>query len=158
MFQVSAHPVGTPDNNPRPLSVLFVEREAPETIRTCSRLSYTTRLLTSSRSLMLAPRSSKVVHVRTQRLAEGTGDCQRAVSSRMASEDPRNRWTVFHFSQGQPLGIGQGDVAALLRRVADSLDELGDVQVLDLTFKTEVTEGEDDLTVTVYYERMSRRQ
>ena len=107
---------------------------------------------------MLDPRRRPFPRPSLSLLAEGTCDSQRAVSYRMASEDPRDRWTVFHFSQGQPLGIGQGDVAALLRRVADSLDELGDVQVLDLTFKTEVTEGEDDLTVTVYYERMPRRQ
>jgi hypothetical protein len=67
-------------------------------------------------------------------------------------------WSAFHFSKSNPEGPGQGDVAALLRSVADSLDKLGDVQVQDITFHSEVTEGEDDLTVTVYYHRKPRRR
>jgi len=67
-------------------------------------------------------------------------------------------WTVLHFSQSNPAGEGQGDVAALLRRVADSLDDLGDVQVQDVTFSSGVTDGEDDLTMTVYYQREPRRR
>jgi len=69
-----------------------------------------------------------------------------------------DKWTIFHFSQSNPKGLGQGDVAALLRRVAESVDELGDVQVQDVTFHTEPTEGEDDLTMTVYYHRNPRRR
>jgi len=69
-----------------------------------------------------------------------------------------DKWTAFHFSQSNPTGLGQGDVAALLRRVADSLDKLGDVQVEDITFKTEATDSEDDLTMTVYYQRKPRRR
>ena len=67
--------------------------------------------------------------------------------------DPRDRWTIFHFSQSNPGGEGQGDVAALLRRVADSIDSLGDVLVEDITFVSEPTAGERDLTITVYYHR-----
>jgi hypothetical protein len=67
--------------------------------------------------------------------------------------DPTDPWSVFHFSQSNPSGPGQGDVAALLRRVADSVDELGDVRIQDITFSSQVTEGEDDLTMTVYYNR-----
>lgn len=69
-----------------------------------------------------------------------------------------DEWTVLHFSLSNPAGEGQGDVAALLRRVAESLDELGDVDVQDITFQTAVTDGEDDLTVTVYYHRQPRRR
>ena len=68
-----------------------------------------------------------------------------------------DKWTIWHFSQSNPAGVGQGDVAALLRRVADSIDELGDVQVQDVAFHSEVTGEEDDLTVTVYYHRQPRR-
>jgi len=67
-------------------------------------------------------------------------------------------WTINHFSQSNPSGAGQGDVAALLRRVADSLDDRGDVQVADITFASSFTDGEDDLTLTVYFDKQSRRR
>jgi len=67
-------------------------------------------------------------------------------------------WMINHFSQSNPSGAGQGDVAALLRRVADSLDDRGDVQVADITFASSVTDGEDDLTLTVYFDKQSRRR
>jgi hypothetical protein len=69
-----------------------------------------------------------------------------------------DRWTVLHFSQSNPDGVDQGDVAALLRRVAASIEELGDVDVQDITFRSEVTDAEDDLTMTVYYNRQPRRR
>ena len=72
--------------------------------------------------------------------------------------DDRDKWKTWHFSQSNPTGPGQGDVAALLRRVADSVDALGDVQVQDVTFHSEVADGEDDLSVTVYYSREPRRR
>jgi hypothetical protein len=72
--------------------------------------------------------------------------------------DERDKWTIFHFSQSNAAGDGQGDVPPLLRRVADTLEELGDVQVQDVTFSSEVTEGEDDLTMTVYYHPSPRRR
>ena len=67
-------------------------------------------------------------------------------------------WTIFHFSQSNPSGDGQGDVPALLRRVADQIESLGDVQVQDITFTSEPTDAEDDLTVTVYFQREPRRR
>jgi len=70
--------------------------------------------------------------------------------------DPRDRWSIFHFTQSNPAGVDQGDVAALLRRVADSLDALGDVEVMDITFTSTPTDGEDDLQITVYYARKPR--
>ncbi|MFC7502824.1 hypothetical protein [Nocardioides sp. GCM10030258] len=60
---------------------------------------------------------------------------------------------MFTFSQSNPSGAGQGDVAALLRRVADTIDGLGDIEIYDVTFRSEVTDGEDDLTMSVYYDR-----
>lgn len=71
---------------------------------------------------------------------------------------PSGEWTIRHFSLSNAVGPGQGDVAALLRRVADTLDKLGDVQVQDIAFHSGVTEGEDDLTMTVYYDREPRRR
>lgn len=67
--------------------------------------------------------------------------------------DDRDRWSVFHFSQSNPAGPGQGNVPALLRRVADSVERLGAVDILDITFRAAPTESEDDLTMTVYYSR-----
>ncbi|MDA0179237.1 hypothetical protein OJ997_02925 [Solirubrobacter phytolaccae] len=72
-------------------------------------------------------------------------------------EETRDEWTIHHFSQSNPVGPGQGFVPALLRRVADSIEELGDVDVQDITFSSEVTGEEDDLTMTVYYHRQPRR-
>lgn len=67
--------------------------------------------------------------------------------------DPRDKWTISHFSQSNPAGEGQGNVASLLRRVADSLEALGDVMIEDITFSSEPTGDERDLTMTVYYHR-----
>jgi hypothetical protein len=67
-------------------------------------------------------------------------------------------WRVLNFSQSNPDGEGQGNVGALLRRVADSIDELGDVDVHDIVFHSGVTDAEDDLTMTVYYHDQPRRR
>jgi hypothetical protein len=40
----------------------------------------------------------------------------------------------------------------------NTLDELGDVQVEDIAFHSEVTDGEDDLSMTVYYHEEQRRR
>lgn len=61
-------------------------------------------------------------------------------------------WTVRHFSQGNPEGPGQDDVSALLRRVADSIEALGDAAVLDITFRTETVGDEDWPSMTVYFD------
>ncbi len=75
-----------------------------------------------------------------------------------ASEQNETSWTIKHFSQSNPSGAGQGGVAALLRRVADSVESYGDIDVADITFHTAVTDGEDDLTMTVYYNQETRRR
>jgi len=56
-----------------------------------------------------------------------------------------------HFSQSNPAGPGQDDVPSLLRRVADSIDELGRVWVQDLVLHNEVTADGDWYSVTVYF-------
>jgi hypothetical protein len=73
------------------------------------------------------------------------------------TNDPAT-WTAQYFAQSNPAGAGQGDVAALLRRVAETIDDLGDVDVQDLTFSSAVGDGEDDLTITVYYHAQPRRR
>jgi hypothetical protein len=51
------------------------------------------------------------------------------------TDEPHDEWTMLHFSQSNPEGPGQGSVPALLRRLADSIDELGDIDVHDITFR-----------------------
>ena len=70
----------------------------------------------------------------------------------------RDDWTINHFSQSNPMGSDQGDVPSLLRRVADSIEELGDVQIEDITFGTAVGDPEDNLTMTVYFHKKPRRR
>lgn len=76
----------------------------------------------------------------------------------VAMTDARDAGSALSFSQSNPKGVHQGDVAALLRRVASSIESLGDIQVQDVTFCTEATGDEDDLTMTVYYQREPRRR
>ena len=66
--------------------------------------------------------------------------------------------SILNFSLSNPEGNGQGDVAKLLRSLADVIEALGDAQVQDITFASGVTTGEDDLTFTVYYHREARRR
>jgi hypothetical protein len=65
----------------------------------------------------------------------------------------RASWAVEHFSQASPAGADQGDVPALLRRAADSIDALGEVEVQDLVMHTEVTENGDWHSLTVCFHR-----
>jgi len=54
-------------------------------------------------------------------------------------------WTANYFSVEEP----DGDVVALLRKVADAVDELGDVEVLDVTFLSDP--DEEAASMTVYF-------
>ena len=76
----------------------------------------------------------------------------------MADSGPRDKWSTFHFSLSNPGGPGQGDVPRLLRSLADHVEQLGDVQVSDITFQSQPTGEEDDLCFTVYYHREPRRR
>ena len=66
--------------------------------------------------------------------------------------DPSASWTIRHFSQANPAGEGQYDVPALLRRVADTLEELGPVDVQDVVFHQDLDgEGDERPSMTVYF-------
>jgi hypothetical protein len=80
------------------------------------------------------------------------------MSEEEVATDPRDKWSAFHFSLSNPAGPDQGNVGRLLRSTADHLDALGDVQVADITFESQPTNDEDDLSVTVYYHRHPRRR
>jgi hypothetical protein len=60
-------------------------------------------------------------------------------------------WTVQHFGQANPKGEGQGDVPALLRRVANTIEELGEVEILDLVLHSQITADGDWPSITVYF-------
>ncbi len=63
-------------------------------------------------------------------------------------------WSAEHFSQANPEGPGQDDLPALLRRVADSLEDYGPIDVvLDLVLHSEVNERGNRYNITVYFRR-----
>jgi hypothetical protein len=59
--------------------------------------------------------------------------------------------SVRHFSQSNPDGPGQRDVPALLRRVADTIEEFGDIVVQDIVFQDPLSLDDNDLAITVYF-------
>lgn len=65
---------------------------------------------------------------------------------------PDRTLTVHHFTQANPMGSGEG-IPALLRRVAQTLESLGEVDVVDITFRSDITEDGDWAAMTVYYQR-----
>jgi hypothetical protein len=65
---------------------------------------------------------------------------------------PDRTLTVHHFTQANPTGSGEG-IPALLRRVALTLESLGEVDVVDITFRSDITEDGDWAAMTVYYQR-----
>ncbi|WP_029900806.1 hypothetical protein [Nocardia brasiliensis] len=66
----------------------------------------------------------------------------------------KTEYSALHFSQANPRGPEQGDVPALLRTIAATLEELGQVSVQDLVLHNEVTAEGDWPSVTVYYTRI----
>lgn len=44
-----------------------------------------------------------------------------------------------------------GDAAALLRKVADAVEQLGDIEILDVTYRRPADPPALELTVTVYF-------
>ncbi|MGI5222429.1 hypothetical protein [Nocardia sp. CA-290969] len=61
------------------------------------------------------------------------------------------QYTVSHFSQSNPAGDSQSDITALLRTVAASIEDLGDVVVQDLILHNEITADGPWPSITVYY-------
>ncbi|MEV6158316.1 hypothetical protein AB0L53_49085 [Nonomuraea sp. NPDC052129] len=64
----------------------------------------------------------------------------------------RITYIMQHFSQSTPKGSGQGEAPALLRRVAGSIKERGNVEVHDVIMHNETTEGGDWPRLTVYFD------
>lgn len=60
-------------------------------------------------------------------------------------------WTIRHFSQSNPAGPGCDSMPALLRRLADSIEALGPVEVQDVVIGAEITEHGPWRSETVYF-------
>jgi hypothetical protein len=58
-----------------------------------------------------------------------------------------------HFTLGNPDGPGQDDLPALLRRVAEAIEQLGAVELQDLVLHPETNEFGDCHSMTVYFVR-----
>ncbi|MFI1394667.1 hypothetical protein [Streptomyces sp. NPDC020681] len=67
------------------------------------------------------------------------------------TETETEQWTAYHFSQANPAGPGCDSAPALLRRVADSIEDLGPAEIQDIVVHSEVTEHGNWLSATVYY-------
>lgn len=65
--------------------------------------------------------------------------------------DTPSPWLSFTFSRGNPAGPDQANYPALLRAVAESIEELGDIQVTDRVLHNEITADGDWPSITVYY-------
>jgi hypothetical protein len=62
------------------------------------------------------------------------------------------------FSQGNPVGKDYWDVPGLLRRVADSIEEIPDIRVQDLVFHSLELSESEDLHITVYFSIASEEE
>jgi hypothetical protein len=72
--------------------------------------------------------------------------------------DRGNSWPSEHFSQANPEGPEQNDVPALLRRVAETIESMGPVEVQDLVLHNEVTDEGIAPSITVYFHRKEQNQ
>ncbi len=60
-------------------------------------------------------------------------------------------WRSNHFA----ISDFEANVSRLLRKVADAIDELGPIDVMDVTFCREVEGPEFSMRMTVYFKRKS---
>lgn len=61
-------------------------------------------------------------------------------------EQARN-WTCNNFA----ITEHGGDAAALLRKVADAIEQLGEIEIMDITYRRPTDPPALELTVTVYF-------
>ena len=66
-------------------------------------------------------------------------------------EDDRGHTLMHHFAQANPRGRDQDSVPALLRRVADTIDTIDQIEVMDLVLHNEITAEGDWYDIVVYY-------
>ena len=90
--------------------------------------------------------------------AESRRQCKVADLSRRALErgpcqnvTMTESWTIRHFTQVNPMGPGQDNVSALLRRIADTIDTFEGIEVQDLVMDSEITEDGPGRSLTIYF-------
>ena len=64
-----------------------------------------------------------------------------------AIRERMRNWTCNQFA----ITNEDGDTAALLRSLADQLDRLGDIHILDITYRKSSDPSIDEITVSVYF-------
>ena len=64
-----------------------------------------------------------------------------------------DRTLLRSISQANPKGKGQGDLPALLRRFAETVEALGTIEVEDLVMHDDVDEDGSWLSFTLYYSK-----
>ena len=63
-------------------------------------------------------------------------------------------FTILHFALSLPKGEGQNDIAALLRHLANNIEEIKNIEVSDIVFHNEIDDdGQDWPHFTVYYSK-----
>ncbi|MER7794357.1 hypothetical protein [Streptomyces sp. NPDC097640] len=65
--------------------------------------------------------------------------------------DSPQHWTARHFSQANPAGPGCDSVPALFRRLAETIEELGPLEIQHVVFESEMTEHGPWWSGTVYF-------
>jgi hypothetical protein len=67
-------------------------------------------------------------------------------------------WTVAHFALSNPKGRGMESVPSLVNRLATNIRSLGKVEILDITFHSQLTpEGVEWPSFVVYYVPAKKR-
>lgn len=75
---------------------------------------------------------------------------------RSAAKNAPGEWTALQFSLANPEGPGQELVPRLLNRLAAHIRSLGAVEILDITYQTEITADGARPSFTVYHRRPHR--
>jgi hypothetical protein len=71
----------------------------------------------------------------------------------------RLEFKTQHFSLNNPQGEDQGDVPMLLRRLANTLEELGRIEIRDLVLHNDTDDDGDPWPfVTVYYDQIQQEE
>ena len=70
-----------------------------------------------------------------------------ARSKKRGLRERAQKWTCNHFS----ITDHRGDAVKLLRKVADSIKELGEIEVLDIVLQSPGEPSFKEITMTVYF-------